>query len=146
MFGDTTVRLRCSRVGSSVISRRQFFGRAAVGAVGVAAVPFMPWEALASLFKKSVPLVMDIDIARFGNEWTYIDLREIYSTDRLCQWAIRGHDLIQTVKYIEACIKEQQPQSITVDRSGIGAGVIDQLRYRGYEITELYNGRFFNRS
>ena len=33
-----------------MISRRQFFGRAAIGAVGIAAVPFMPWDKLAKLF------------------------------------------------------------------------------------------------
>ena len=33
-----------------MISRRQFFGRAAVGAVGIAAVPFMLWDKLAKLF------------------------------------------------------------------------------------------------
>ena len=38
-----------------MISRRQFFGRAAVGAVGIAAVPFMPWDKLAKLAKLFAP-------------------------------------------------------------------------------------------
>ena len=33
-----------------MISRRQFFGKAVIGVVGIAAAPFMPWEALAKPF------------------------------------------------------------------------------------------------
>ena len=125
------------------ISRRQFFGKAVIGAVGIAAVPFMPWEALAKLFKKSVPLVMDIDVARLGNEWTYITLREIYSTDRVCRWAIKGYDLVGTAKYVKACIKEIHPQSIAIYRAGIGAGLIDLMRIKNpeYNIIELVDVR-----
>ena len=34
------------------ISRRQFFGRATVGAVGIATIPFLPWDKLVKLAPK----------------------------------------------------------------------------------------------
>ena len=38
-----------------MINRRQFFRKAAIGTVGVAAIPFMPWEAFAKEPELNLP-------------------------------------------------------------------------------------------
>ena len=54
-----------------MISRRQFFGKVAIGAVGVATVPFIPWDKLVKLFTKPVPRYIPLE-PEMAAEWRKI--------------------------------------------------------------------------
>src|SRR5215472_6983449 len=45
---------------------------------------------------------------------------------------LRGVDTVETANRVIACIEAEKPDAIIVDGDGLGAGVVDQLQYRGY--------------
>lgn len=96
------------------------------------------------------PLIMSVDVARFGDDQTVLGLRKgnLFLVHR--KW--RGLDLMQTVAHVAEAIGSYQPDAVFVDEVGIGAGVVDRLRQLGFEV-EGVNGalkalddrQFFNR-
>ena len=85
------------------ISRRQFFGRAAVGAVGIVAVPFMLWEALAKpVAARTLPAWGRIPEGYFykGQEWiTVSSTRRIMSVP--LEWWRKNYGKLEIVNYRE---------------------------------------------
>jgi len=77
-----------------------------------------------------LPKILAVDVARFGDDRTVLGIRQgrhfkIYAT-------LRGASTVETSAKIVECWKQEKPDAVIVDGDGIGAGVVDQLRYRGY--------------
>ena len=85
------------------------------------------------------PLIMGIDIARFGTASTVVrfrqgrDARSIHSIE----WNKR--DTVYSAERIAKIIDEVQPQAVNID-AGNGTGVIDILKDKGYKINEIWFG------
>ena len=77
-----------------------------------------------------LPKILAVDVARFGDDRTVLGIRQgrhfsIYA-------ALRGASTVETTAKIVECWEREKPDAVIVDGDGIGAGVVDQLRDRGY--------------
>lgn len=84
--------------------------------------------------------VIAVDVARFGDDQTVIVLRQGTYSRILGKY--RGLDTIAVAKKVIEFIIAEKPDWIVVDGDGIGAGVVDQLRDRGYKrnLLEFHGG------
>ena len=85
------------------------------------------------------PLVMAVDVARFGSDKSVI-LRGRGPVVEDIQ-AFRGLDTIKLAGRVADAIKSWHPDEVVIDEVGIGAGVVDRLRERGYRIQAINVGR-----
>jgi hypothetical protein len=96
------------------------------------------------------PLLMMVDVARFGADQSVIGLRQGNTFIVLAKY--REMDTMQLAARVAEWINELQPDAIFVDGVGVGGGVVDALRALGYEIEDTNAGmkalnetKFFNR-
>lgn len=95
------------------------------------------------------PLVMGVDVARFGDDASVIFFRRGLVAERPI--VIRKLDNMALADRVVSEIAQRNPDAVFVD-AGQGAGVIDRVRQLGYFVTEvpfgskaLKQNRFFNR-
>lgn len=99
---------------------------------------------------KWAPLVMGVDVARFGEDESVIGFRrgDLF----LVHARYRGLDTQALASRVAEAINSFGPDAVFVDAVGVGGGVVDRLRVLGYEV-ESVNGalkaldetRYFNR-
>lgn len=82
-----------------MISRRQFFGKAAIGLVGVAAIPFVPWEASAKpVAARTLPAWGRVKESYFhgGQEWITVSSTKRTMSVPLSWWRFYygGRDIV----------------------------------------------------
>ena len=94
--------------------------------------------------ESSAPLIIGVDVARFGDDQTVIYPR----IGRDAQsWEIkkfRGLDTVQVAGRVIEMMKEfeirgRETNALFVDGGGVGGGVIDQLRALGYDPREVHS-------
>ena len=74
------------------------------------------------------PLILGVDVARFGDDKTVICLRRGRDA-RSLKWIVyQGVDLMETAARVSALVNEHTPEAVFVDEGGLGAGVVDRLR------------------
>lgn len=107
-----------------------------IGADIVAACRKYKAEAFASL-----PKILSVDVARFGDDQTVIGTRQGRKATILAKY--RGMDTVQVSERVIQFIEKERPDATVIDGDGIGAGVIDQLRYRGFggRLFEFHGGQ-----
>jgi len=95
------------------------------------------------------PLVMGVDVARFGDDASVIFFRRGMMAERPI--VIRKLDNMELADRVVSEIVSRKPDAVFVD-AGQGAGVIDRVRQLGFEVTEIPFGskalkqnRFVNR-
>ena len=88
----------------------------------------------------TLPKVLSIDVARFGDDQTVIGTRQGRKACILAK--LRGLDTIQVADRVIEFIGKESPDAIVVDGDGLGAGVVDQLRFRGFRdrLFEFHGG------
>lgn len=86
----------------------------------------------------ALPKILSLDVARFGDDKSVPGLRQGRYSKILARWS--GLDTIQVAERFIKLIEEHKPDAIVIDGDGIGAGVIDYLRYRGYKPIEFHGG------
>lgn len=88
----------------------------------------------------ALPKVLSVDVARFGDDQTVIGTRQGRKACILKK--LRGLDTVQVAERIIEIMGEEAPDAIIVDGDGIGAGVVDHLRYRGHtkRLFEFHGG------
>lgn len=85
------------------------------------------------------PLIMGVDIARFGDDQSVIRMRKGRDgTFPPIKW--RGKDTHFSANRVAEQIKLFKPDKIFIDGGGVGAGVVDMLRARHYAIEEVNFG------
>jgi len=82
---------------------------------------------------ESLPKVLSVDVARFGDDQTVIGWRQGRKAVILAKW--RGLDNVQVAERVIGFIEELRPHATVVDGDGLGAGVLDQIKHRGYSRT-----------
>lgn len=78
-----------------------------------------------------LPLVIGVDIARFGDDKTVFCFRQ----GRICTHfkVLSKQDLVSIADYCQSIIQEYRPSKIFLDSGGVGAGVYDILISRGFK-------------
>ncbi len=77
-----------------------------------------------------MPKVLAVDVARFGDDQTVIGTRQGRKSAILKK--LRGMDTVQVAERVIRYIQEENPDAVVVDGDGLGAGVVDQIRHRGF--------------
>lgn len=88
----------------------------------------------------SAALIMAVDVARFGNDKSCIKWRQGRDARSFPTMKFKG---LTITKLAEICMKEAdrtRPDAIVIEATGIGAGVVDILRDRGYKVMEVHPG------
>jgi len=92
----------------------------------------------------SLPKIISVDVARFGDDQTVIGLRQGRKLTILARY--RGKDTVQVAQHVIEFMEEHEPDATVVDGDGIGAGVIDTLNHRGFSkrLFEFHGGASAN--
>lgn len=87
-----------------------------------------------------LPKILSVDVARFGDDQTVIGTRQGRKAVILGKY--RGLDTVQVAERIIEFLGRENPDATVVDADGIGAGVVDHLRFRGYKerLFEFHGG------
>ena len=89
------------------------------------------------------PLIMAVDVARFGDDRSVIWLRRgrDADTDNDVEHQIfQKLDTMQLSARIAAIASEKRPDAIFIDGGGVGGGVVDRCRQLGLEVQEINFG------
>lgn len=88
----------------------------------------------------SLPKILSVDVARFGDDQTVIGMRQGRKAMILAK--LRGLDTVQVAERVIEFKQRENPDATVVDGDGIGAGVVDHIRFRGYtdRLFEFHGG------
>ena len=101
---------------------------------------------------ESLPKVLSVDVARFGDDQTVIGTRQGRKSTILGKY--RGKDTVWVAEQVIRFMESEEPDATVVDGDGLGAGVLDQISHRGYSrrLFEFHGGEaateanaYFNR-
>ncbi len=99
-----------------------------------------------------LPKILSCDVARFGDDQTIIGIRQGRQSRILEK--LRGKDTVYVSERVIYWQQEEAADATVVDGDGIGAGVVDQIRHRGFgdRLFEFHggapandSGAYFNR-
>ncbi len=79
---------------------------------------------------EGLPRVLGVDVARFGDDRSAIVLRQGRKSQILLK--VSGLSTVETAERVIEYWQKWKPEGVVVDGDGVGAGVIDHLRYRGF--------------
>lgn len=86
------------------------------------------------------PLLMGVDVARFGEDRSVIAFRKGRDAKSIPWLTFKGIDTVQLSSRVAELAGKHDPQAIFVDGNGVGAGVVDQLKSWGYRVIEVQAG------
>ena len=85
------------------------------------------------------PLIMGIDVARFGDDATVCRFRRGRDARSIRPVRWKGASLVESAERIMRLIDEYRPDGVFIDQ-GMGSGVVDILRSRRYKCVEVAFG------
>lgn len=85
------------------------------------------------------PLVMGVDVARYGDDSTVIRWRQGRDARSIPPVEVQGLDNMQVADLVARWVTKTRPSAVCVD-AGNGTGVIDRLRALGYRVHEVWFG------
>lgn len=86
------------------------------------------------------PLLMGVDVARFGDDESVIRWRRGRDARTLKPTKYRGMDTMELAANVAALIDKHNPDAVFVDGGGVGGGVVDRLKQLGYRVIEVQSG------
>lgn len=84
------------------------------------------------------PVILGVDVARYGPDRSVIVLRQGLYSDIL--WQGRGVDTMELADIVASCWHERKADAVMVDVVGVGGGVVDRLRQMGLEPLPINSG------
>lgn len=87
---------------------------------------------------EKLPLVIGVDVARFGDDQTVICARRGRKVYPLSKF--RELDTMQVAGHVAAVIKGMKPALVNIDVGAMGAGVVDRLREQGFDVRAINFG------
>jgi hypothetical protein len=96
------------------------------------------------------PLIMGVDVARYGEDTTVIRFRQGRDARSFPVIRVRGKNNVEVADLVAGWIDKTNPDAVNID-GGNGSGVIDILASRGYRVNEILFGgkasdpRWFNK-
>ena len=98
-------------------------------------------------YKRTDPMVMTIDVARFGSDETVFAFRRGNDAERIPWQFFRGLDTMEVAARAAEAMDimgngKIPVQKCFIDGGGVGGGVVDRLRSLGYPVVEVnFGGR-----
>lgn len=92
------------------------------------------------------PVVMGVDVARFGDDQSVIVIRRGRDARTIPWVQLRGADTMQVAARVMELANQYQPDAIFIDGGGVGGGVIDRLRMLKRPVIEVQFGGSADRS
>lgn len=89
---------------------------------------------------KDAGLVMAIDVARYGVDSSVIGFRQGRDARSIPKKKFKGLSLTKLAEIAMNEANVHKPDAIVVESTGIGAGLVDIMRDRGYKIIEAHPG------
>ena len=86
------------------------------------------------------PLVMGVDVARFGDDSSVIYLRQGRDAESQGLHIYNKMDTMHLVGEVARLATEKRPDAIFVDGGGVGGPVVDRLRQLGFDVIEINFG------
>jgi hypothetical protein len=77
-----------------------------------------------------MPKIIGCDVARFGDDQTVIGYRQ--GRRAVVLEKLRGKDTVYVAERVIYWQEQERAQAVVVDGDGLGAGVVDQIKARGY--------------
>lgn len=93
----------------------------------------------ADLKDSYAPLMMGIDVARFGDDTTVFRFRQGRDARSIKPIILKGKDNMAVANEAAYYISKYNPDAVCVD-AGNGTGVIDRLKEMGYKVHEVWFG------
>lgn len=81
------------------------------------------------------PLVVGCDVARFGHDKT-VAVRREGPVARIV-WRVKGQDTMRVAGFLKAYCDDHHVDTLVIDDTGVGGGVVDRLREVGLRGTRL---------
>jgi hypothetical protein len=91
-------------------------------------------------FDRGAPLVVGVDIARFGDDKSVIRFRKGRDAQTLPAIVWRNQDTVFSANKIAEAIKQYKPDAVFIDGGGVGGGAVDMLKAWGYNVHEINFG------
>lgn len=88
----------------------------------------------------SEPLVMGVDVARFGDDSSVIYLRQGRDAESPGFHVYKHIDSMTLAAEVSRIANESRPDAILVDGGGVGGPVVDRLRQLGHDVIEVNFG------
>lgn len=88
---------------------------------------------------EGAPLIMGVDIARFGDDQTVIRFRQGRDAKSIPPIKLKGKDNMEVANECAFWIDDMNPDAVCID-AGNGTGVIDRLKEMGYAVHEVWFG------
>lgn len=107
---------------------------------------FIPVDTVEACIEREVhvapddPLVMGVDVARFGDDSSVIWMRQGRDAATPGRHVYQKMDTMQLVGEVARFANEKRPDAIFVDGGGVGGPVIDRLRQLGFDVIEVNFG------
>ena len=86
------------------------------------------------------PCILGVDIARFGDDQSVIRGRKGRDGRVISPIKWRGMDTVFSAGKIAEAITLYQPDAVFIDGGGVGGGVVDILKSRGFRVSEVNFG------
>jgi len=86
------------------------------------------------------PLVMGVDVARFGDDHSTIYFRRGRDARSIAPVRLSQVDTMQLAAKVAELYRLHRAQMVSVDGGGIGAGVVDRLKQMGLPVAEVQFG------
>ena len=86
------------------------------------------------------PLVMGVDVARFGEDQSVIAYRKGRDARSIKWLKFKNLDTVQLASAVAEEATKHNPEAIFVDGNGVGGGVVDNLKAWGYRVIEVQVG------
>ena len=86
------------------------------------------------------PLIMAVDVARFGSNESVIRFRKGRDARSIPAVRMKGADTMKVAETAAGLIERNNPDAVFVDGGGVGGGVIDRLHQMGYRVREVQSG------
>ena len=86
------------------------------------------------------PIIMGVDVARFGDDESAIKIRRGRDARTIPAEYFAGIDTMQLAGRVAALVHEHGVDVVFVDETGVGAGVVDRLRQLGVNVLGVNNG------
>jgi hypothetical protein len=85
-----------------------------------------------------LPKILAVDVARFGDDRSIIGSRQ-GRLGRILD-KLRGLDTVELAERVISRIHSERPAATVIDGDGLGAGVVDYVRHRGFDAYEFHGG------